>query len=469
MPSKPRTNLFISPVARLLLFLAILAPATPARAIAEPLTTQVHRDFPVPELTHALTLTQYGITWMFDKPVRFGQFTTGDYWVVGPITVVSVTPAPTKGRNGSVVNPKAGVPQAYDDRIFDYTANLAATFPLELKPNQSLVSTASVERIGQKTPDTIPGQYAQGPVRTAAVLTCLAEPPPPDAFRPPFVGDSKPLFRASELRRQILPRLRPPFPGGLPSRRVLERALQRIWLDHKTDWPSRAMHPLENMPDYGRDITNVVSDASLLLMLDEPGSENLLFHFVQLGIDNYATAISDPHVWAANGGHASGRKFPILFAGVLLGDPAMQHVTADFAEDQQTYYAAGYRGQKVLWKIDPTDDRKHEDLPPDQWRGSRFTGENDGFKSEAYRTLNGPTWVGEALTARLIGAKTLWNHDAFFDYVDRWVAEAKSGTVNPQTLKPQPYVAATPFTLAMWQAYRPKADQIAASAPRGDR
>jgi len=465
MPSKTPKNHF--PLAYLLVLLAILAPAIPARANGDPPTTRQPYDFgPQSRPTHSLSLTQYGITWTFDKPARFGRFITGDYWVVGPVTVVSVTPTPTKGRNGSVVNPKAGVPQAYDDRIFDYAPNLAAAFPRELKPNQSLVTTASVERVGEKTPDTIPGQYAQGPLRTAAVLTCLAEPPPSDAFRPPFVGDNKPLFRTSQLRRQVLPRLRPPYPGGLPSRRILERALERIWLDHKNDWPGRYMHPLENMPDYGREITNIVSETSILLMLDDPLNDNLLLHFVQLGIDNYATAVSDPHVWPANGGHASGRKFPILFAGVLLGDPAMQHVSADFAEDQQTYYGTGYRGQKVLWKIDPTNDRNHEDLPPDQWRGPRFKGDNDGFKSEAYRTLNGPTWVGQALAARLIGAKSLWNHDAFFDYVDRWVAEAKSGTVNPQTLKPEPYVAATRFTLAMWQTYRPKADQIAAAAPR---
>ena len=32
-----------------------------------------------------------------------------------------------------------------------------------------------------------------------------------------------------------------------------ERYLERIWLDHLYEWPNREMHPLENMPDYGRD------------------------------------------------------------------------------------------------------------------------------------------------------------------------------------------------------------------------
>ena len=32
-------------------------------------------------------VTQYGITWTFDRPVQAGQFVTGDWWVVGPVTV----------------------------------------------------------------------------------------------------------------------------------------------------------------------------------------------------------------------------------------------------------------------------------------------------------------------------------------------------------------------------------------------
>jgi hypothetical protein len=33
------------------------------------------------------------------------------------------------------------------------------------------------------------------------------------------------------------------------------------------------------------------------------------------------------------------------------------------------------------------------------------------------------SWVGEALALRLLRAEPLWNHPAFFDYVDRWMGE----------------------------------------------
>ena len=408
-------------------------------------------------------VSQWGITWTFAAPARVGRFVTGDWWVVGPVTVQSVTPAPTEGRNGSVVNPKAGRKQAYDDRQAGYDPSPRAALPLELKPGQSLVTAASVEKVGEKTAETVRGQYCRGPILTAAALTCLAEPPPDNAFRPPYVGDDKSLFRAEKLRRDLLPKLKPA--GKVPDVKPYERYLQRIWLDHQREWVNRTMHPYENMPDYGREITNITSTVSLMLLLEDPAGERetLLLKFVQLGIDYWGVTQSDNNLWTANGGHNSGRKIPILFAGVLLNHEGMKQVEAAFAEDQQTYYGEGWRGQKALWKIDNSESRKHEHLPPEKWAGPPFKGDNNGWKSEGYRSLNGPTWVGSALTARLLGAKAYWNHDAFFDYVDRWVAEEKDGLVDGKTMERRGYRAAEPnFIRPMWDAYREKADAIGA-------
>ena len=49
-------------------------------------------------LTETDTVTQYGITWTFDKKVKVGQFVNGDYYVVGPVTVTGITPGPANGR-----------------------------------------------------------------------------------------------------------------------------------------------------------------------------------------------------------------------------------------------------------------------------------------------------------------------------------------------------------------------------------
>jgi hypothetical protein len=160
----------------------------------------------------------------------------------------------------------------------------------------------------------------------------------------------------------------------------------------------------------------------------------------------------------------------------MLGDLEMAGTLNNAAEDQQTYFGNGFRGQKVLWRIRPTAPA-HEESPPDQWKEGRFAGNiNTGWRHESYRLGNGPTWVGQALAARLLGAEKLWNHDAFFEYVDRWVAEGNDGTfVHPKNastaeplepdalkeIKPKSYNPySSVFVEKMWETYRPKSGAI---------
>ena len=75
-------------------------------------------DLPLKE-----SVSQYGITWTFEKAARVGQFVNGDFYVVGPVTVTAIDPKPLFGaevpaeeldkgqkpqdalRNGSMLNP----------------------------------------------------------------------------------------------------------------------------------------------------------------------------------------------------------------------------------------------------------------------------------------------------------------------------------------------------------------------------
>ena len=353
----------------------------------------------------AQTVTQYGITWTFDKAYPVGKFVTGDYWVVGPVRVVSVDPAPEPGINGSEVNPKAGPPtdwkQAYDNRaIGSYDEKLRVVYPLELKPGQSLVSAASLPNVGDITKDAI-GGYSHGPLRTAAVLTCVDQPPPPDAFRPAFVGDKKTIWTISQLHRNILPHLATPT-GAIPEdikdqvKALLkkasadnklfnalatqpdvatqERFLQRPWLDYVGSAPSGPLHPIENMPSYGREITNCTATVGLMLLLDDPKGDNeqLLRLYIQKGIDYWGVAQSNPGTWIADSGIDSGRKWPVIFAGMMLGDQDMANVKATSAEDEQSYYGTGSRGAKALWRIRPLAHCQHEELPPEKWKEGPF-------------------------------------------------------------------------------------------------
>jgi hypothetical protein len=389
-------------------------------------------------------LSQYGITWKFQTTAEVGTYVTGDWWVVGPVTITAITPAPTANRHGSVINPAAGDRQSYDHRIPGFDPAPRIKMPLELKPGDSLVSTDSVEKVGDKTPDTVPGHYARGPLRTAAVLTCVAKAPPANAFRPAYVGTWKKPFTTDDLKLDRLPELAAVRP--MPKADRLNRYLQRPWLDHLRQYVSRQMHPLENMPDYGRDMTTITGETGLALLVESFRKQHpeLLHRYVQLGIDYFGVVQSDNHLWIGNGGHNSGRKLPIIFAGIVLGQDDMKHVKATFAEDDQTYRGRGYAGQMALFSIAKHNvNARHEEVPPSAWP-TFGKGKNNGMKAESYRKLNGPTWVATGLTVRLLHAEALWNHPPFLAYVDRWMQEEG---------------AAPKFVKAMWKTYRTKADE----------
>src|SRR5688572_28696328 len=100
-------------------------PATPALT-SLPLLTSVTKD---------------GVTWNFQNAVRVGQFVTGDYYVVGNVTVASISPAPAGGRNGSVLNLPGCRPPNVDKSGFDsrtqgerYNSSVAVTLPVQLVP-----------------------------------------------------------------------------------------------------------------------------------------------------------------------------------------------------------------------------------------------------------------------------------------------------------------------------------------------
>ena len=71
--------------------------------------------------------------------------------------------------------------------------------------------------------------------------------------------------------------------------------------------------------------------------------------FIQVGIDLGGMIRAGHPGWEGFGGHGSGRKLPIVFAGVLLGDDQLAHINksfpkAHFSEDEQTAYGEGWTG-----------------------------------------------------------------------------------------------------------------------------
>lgn len=437
---------------------------------------------------NAQEITQYGITWHFDKPYPVGQFVTGDYWVVGPVKVESVSPVSGPAtkvgagigtvksrygdvsmrdddrlRNGSMIVNEPGTSQGYDSRLKNYKPELTVSYPLALPTNQSLISTISnetfpapvlLEAMMWKSEKT--GTAA---LQSAAILTCLPTAPPSDAFRPPYAGTSKPIYQAKDIKWDALPQLEPA--KDVPSWEQYERYFERPWLDHIQTWLFQTTGPYQNQANYGREFSRVGSIASLMLMLDVPRErkQKLLYEFVQFGIDTGGLARSG-RAWSADGGHWNGRKWPLLFAGLMLDDQDLQKLasTTLFSEDQQTYYGQGAAGQEALYQIvyHTFPRSSHEEKDPTTW--------DDGDKrAEGYRSVVSGGYPGTALAVQLMGAKSLWNHDAFFDYSDRWMAQqddyaAQRGATPRPKNEGRSHDA---FVDAMWAAHRADVPQQA--------
>ena len=402
--------------------------------------------------TLASSVGQAGITWQFDHEYSVGQFCNGDWWVVGPVTIVGITPQcqTVNGRviNGSMINPPITGRQGYDSAMYgiygggensyfpstNVAANLAPGSPLLVQPSSSLISSVSDPSGGNG--------FA---LQSAAVLTVLAVAPPADAFRPGYSGADKTIrYRESQLDYGALAMVTPAT--GAPTMDGTAEQFQRVWLDHCTGWVSQFMHPLQNMPGYYRDFTALTGTAGLMLNCNYTNAQkrDLLVRFTQIGIDHYGNIVNGLK-WNVNG-HCNGRKFPILFAGRVLNDSAMlaagvtyqaayfgpgnpNNIATTFAEDGQTFYVeqtspgvynwghGGYNATHVgiaEWGNFHTENPAADDAT---WDGNAYR-----------RCCSANGWVGPCLTMRMMGIQSAWNQQAWFDYMDRYMQIEENGS-----------------------------------------
>jgi hypothetical protein len=417
------------------------------------------------ELPKLASVTKDGITWTFASPAPVGQFITGDYYVVGPVTVTQISPAPANGRNGSVKN----LPPVDDDTGFDsrtssnrYKASLRSDPPVSLAPGDSLVSSISVDTVGA-TKRWLFDKATGSPVKSISILTSLAAPQPPDAFRPSYVGKNAPIYYSRNLKRALLPNLG--AVASTPSLGDWESHFRRPWVDSLF---FNFDNPIEYMPDYSREIARAVGIAGLLLSLNYSTAqkEPLLVYLTQYGIDLYGLVQRGHPGWGAHGGHGSGRKLPIVLAGTLLGDGAMQHPPGEYGEDEQTISGNGWTGASALYaghygSSGTGQYGPYEHLQPRDWPGS--------LGEDYRRCCTSSSWIGEALVAQLVpGVRAAWNHPAFFNYADRWMTEDDTAAL--AAIKAQrgddyssfkQRKAWDAFATNMWKAYRSSAAPLA--------
>jgi len=381
----------------------------------------------VPEATVEMrdSVSQYGITWTFDSEYPVGRFVTGDWWVVGPVQILAISPAPTGDRNGTMIDPVGD--QAYDSRAGSYDGAKAVMLPVSVDAGHSVVSSIShgesnCERGGGAVRGylTYDGGCQRGPIETQAILTVLDEAPPADAFRPAYSAHGPTLHRAADLCLDRLPDLE--APDTVPDADELLRHLERPWIDHLNSWTMQHGCATMNMYCYGREIGMIVQSISAYLLLDTPAREELVRRFVQLGIDNWGVLRAGGG-WGGDGGHFNARKWPIVFAGGLLGDAEMASPGTDIGnEDRMTYYGAD--GTPLWGRACDSCYLSNGCSNDGGCRGAKDCRDPEGVIDGCgdYRNCcTSRTWVGQALAARVMGLREAWGHDAFFDYVDRWM------------------------------------------------
>lgn len=424
------------------------------------------------------TITRHNITWTFDTNYTYGTFANGDYWVLDPgsgVIISAITNSyhsyPGDGYDGSMINPVPGYSQGYVGNVnlgYDSSLNVRLSLPIALGGGDSLVS--SVTYHSSDPPADLPNWNTtlssyRPALREVAILTCVSAAPPnngADCFRPPYTGPNKPYsyYRTTALREHLLPDLDGTGATGLPSYATAESWFEHSWIDEMPGHVGSYLHPELNMIGvgflgYGFDMAGQLGVGALMLLLDEstvPGGDRtrLLINFVQVGIDLYGI-LDNGGFWPSHGGFCLGRKMPILFAGYMLDDDDMLSITYDdlpvingvnkpgtikdgyplgeayFQEDGDTFYVTQADVDQDHSNCDTRTtgscfDYTVEEIGEPRWgiRHSAIPSQDNNHPQAQYISLNGPAYTGHALVALALGLVEEWNHNAFFDWTNRW-------------------------------------------------
>ena len=458
---------------------------------AQVIRVTTERDNALAETQVTRDITVDGITFTFRTPAEVGHFFTGgagegDPFVIGPVELVSYTPKPRRvggvlDLNGAMLNPPCATKQGYHGWVskdgspkrrssYREVRNVGRRLPLPLTPGDSLV--VAISNPTAENTNQLANRFV--------VLSCLKDEPAADSFRPPYSGPRKPLYRLSQVQTRHLTNLQSIASPAPPTAQAVNTQFARFVLDTVPNWERNAYNTRLHPPLYGRDLC--VTDAAAYLWVNsERPLEDKAYAaagLIQRGIDRYgviesarAQGLQQP--WQPDGGHNAGRKFSIMFAGLLLGNRNMINLRAstrdlkgEFQEDGMTFYVTPEIvavSNSDAWK---PPYRKRKDRPkqpytdgmvgiPD-WRGkARAEHVNAAWSGHPYRISgNNNAQHGQVLSILAMGLREAWGNEAYFDYHMRFVEIARGAPdpwrfqggsqarYNPvegaRTLKPRP-------------------------------
>lgn len=401
-------------------------------------------------------LTTNSITWNFDKEVtlsgaggtyQYGTYCNGDYWVIGPVTVLSISPSWNGSSNGAELNTIAdgwsqGLRSSAGVSIYQSSRNVATSLPRTFQPSSSILSSRGTGGCA--------GVYlsSRTHITGAAVLTVLSSPPPSGSFRPGYAGpNTTHMGTESDIRYDRLARVAPT--GGVPSMSQYATVFGHPRPAHLAHHASINVLPCGNgAMGYNADNGGDISLACLLANCDYTAAQkrDLVVAICQTGIDLFEIIMHQApggECWEPNGGHGAFTKMAIIFAGVVLDNAEMMAIgdrSGDFlgdnagnppsgyihfAEDGQTFYVKQSDTQRGLGYTSG-------DIGLPEW-GIRYSTypnhpmATSSWNAEYRRCCTACSWSAGILAVHMmsqqgVNVKGLWNHDCLFDYMDRYIS-----------------------------------------------
>lgn len=363
-----------------------------------------------------LYVTQHNITWYFDHEYEVGRFVNGEYFVIGPVTIIRIEPDFESGQNGWEVNPTVKASQGFSVDGPGYNVNEMPRLPYVASYDQSIVKV-------------IGGISGESHILEAEVLTVLMKKPPSGSFRPPYIGIAKPLYNISELRTDLLPSL-PPVGDNVPTlQSIVDKFSLGLRMDHHLNYP-RAFRPGNVMKDYQPKNTEDINNALLRLMLDDPIENKMpaLIQFTQACIDRgYAVLNGYSRL---DGGHNPNHRIMAGFAAAMLDITAIAtklKTNDDMHEDY--YFIVGKNGQTLWGENNSTESNYWNFIMTGN--GSKSSSDPYGYidGNASYQRIVSQSWKGEVLATLLMPSLSVsWNPNNWphtLDYVDRWVSHGR--------------------------------------------
>ena len=293
-------------------------------------------------------IEQHGIVWNFTEQVEYGKFANGDYWVKGPVTLTSIDPKWDGLTNGWEINPRHRQEQAFikkNGQAFVYEDSLRPKLPFTVNSG-SIVKIIGGENIGNSE------------VKVAGVLTVLEEIPENRGeifFRPPYIGDNKPLININKIRYDLLPTYLLPS-TKLSLDQVRDKFSECLHMTHHKG-NSRFFRPQLAMYAYQPRNTIDINEAILRLMGNESIDEKsqAMIHFTQFALD-VAYIVKDGFRRRDNG-HSPNWRLVSAWAAVLLDLEEVKNILSTSYDFHEDYYLYRNKEGIVLWGEASTEDQ----------------------------------------------------------------------------------------------------------------